>query len=169
MVNCEGLCPGLNDAIHHIVEQLSYVYGVERIYGIRGGYRGFDSTTPLDEGQRLGQHPRALHDPEGLGEAMGGGGGGGGDGSLASKDFAPVRLTPKMVATGTTRANEPWSARGGFDEDKIVAFLEKNRINQLYVIGGDGTPGRVPFGQGLRDQGLNGGTACPRPSTTTSR
>lgn len=31
------------------------------------------------------------------------------------------------------------SARGGFDLDKIIAFLIDNRINQLYVIGGDGT------------------------------
>jgi 6-phosphofructokinase 1 len=31
------------------------------------------------------------------------------------------------------------SARGGFDIDKIIGFLEKNKINQLYVIGGDGT------------------------------
>jgi 6-phosphofructokinase 1 len=31
------------------------------------------------------------------------------------------------------------SSRGGFDIDKILAFLEKYKINQLYVIGGDGT------------------------------
>lgn len=31
------------------------------------------------------------------------------------------------------------SARGGFDIDKIIDYLEKNKINQLYVIGGDGT------------------------------
>ena len=31
------------------------------------------------------------------------------------------------------------SSRGGFDLDKIIAFLKKNDICQLYVIGGDGT------------------------------
>ena len=31
------------------------------------------------------------------------------------------------------------SSRGGFDLEKIIDFLLKNRINQLYVIGGDGT------------------------------
>lgn len=31
------------------------------------------------------------------------------------------------------------SSRGGFDIDKIINFLKKNRVNQLYVIGGDGT------------------------------
>jgi 6-phosphofructokinase 1 len=31
------------------------------------------------------------------------------------------------------------SSRGGFDLDVIFAFLLENRINQLYVIGGDGT------------------------------
>lgn len=31
------------------------------------------------------------------------------------------------------------SARGGFDIDQIISFLDNNRINQLYVIGGDGT------------------------------
>lgn len=31
------------------------------------------------------------------------------------------------------------SSRGGFDLDKIIAFLKKHDICQLYVIGGDGT------------------------------
>ena len=31
------------------------------------------------------------------------------------------------------------SSRGGFDCDRIISFLLDNRINQLYVIGGDGT------------------------------
>lgn len=31
------------------------------------------------------------------------------------------------------------SSRGGFDSDRIISFLQDNRINQLYVIGGDGT------------------------------
>ncbi|CBJ33175.1 pyrophosphate-dependent phosphofructose kinase [Ectocarpus siliculosus] len=31
------------------------------------------------------------------------------------------------------------SARGGFDLDKIIDFINDNQINQLYIIGGDGT------------------------------
>ncbi len=31
------------------------------------------------------------------------------------------------------------SSRGGFDADKIIAALEDKKINQLYLIGGDGT------------------------------
>ncbi len=31
------------------------------------------------------------------------------------------------------------SSRGGFDIDKIINFLKSKKINQLYVIGGDGT------------------------------
>src|SRR5580704_14712938 len=40
IVNCGGLCPGLNDIIRGIVTQLSTRYGVTRIYGFRYGYEG---------------------------------------------------------------------------------------------------------------------------------
>jgi 6-phosphofructokinase 1 len=40
IVSCGGLCPGLNDIIRGIVMELSYRYGVTRIYGIRYGYEG---------------------------------------------------------------------------------------------------------------------------------
>lgn len=41
VVTCGGLCPGLNDVIRAIVMCLWYRYGVERITGIKFGYRGF--------------------------------------------------------------------------------------------------------------------------------
>ncbi|OQX29571.1 MAG: diphosphate--fructose-6-phosphate 1-phosphotransferase [Spirochaeta sp. LUC14_002_19_P3] len=41
IVTCGGLCPGLNDVIRSITRTLWYFYGVERINGIRYGYRGF--------------------------------------------------------------------------------------------------------------------------------
>lgn len=41
IVTCGGLCPGLNDVIRAIVRTLWYRYGVERITGIRMGYKGF--------------------------------------------------------------------------------------------------------------------------------
>ncbi|TMW68811.1 hypothetical protein Poli38472_006279 [Pythium oligandrum] len=53
---------------------------------------------------------------------------------------APLLLTPRVVETihhsgGTILG----SNRGGFDIDKILNFLTKNGVNQLYVLGGDGT------------------------------
>lgn len=52
----------------------------------------------------------------------------------------PVELTPEFVENihhhgGTVLG----SSRGGFDLDKILAFIKKFKISQLYVIGGDGT------------------------------
>ncbi|MDR1787279.1 MAG: ATP-dependent 6-phosphofructokinase [Treponema sp.] len=41
IVTCGGLCPGLNDVIRAIVRCLWYRYGVQRITGIRFGYKGF--------------------------------------------------------------------------------------------------------------------------------
>ena len=44
-------------------------------------------------------------------------------------------LSVFIIFVGTILA----SSRGGFDLDIIINFLKKNKINQLYVIGGDGT------------------------------
>jgi 6-phosphofructokinase 1 len=41
IVSCGGLCPGINDVIRAIVRCLWYRYGVQRISGIRYGYKGF--------------------------------------------------------------------------------------------------------------------------------
>lgn len=56
------------------------------------------------------------------------------------ESLPPVILTPEMVEDihhqgGTCLG----SSRGGFDLQKIIAFIEDKKINQLYVIGGDGT------------------------------
>mmetsp|Transcript_43282 Transcript_43282/g.87524 ORF Transcript_43282/g.87524 Transcript_43282/m.87524 type:complete len:508 (+) Transcript_43282:29-1552(+) len=107
IVNCGGLCPGLNNVIKTVVEQLDTGYGVDKVFGITGGYRGFHSTSDPN-------------DP--------------------SDEWAPVLLTPEVVADwhhdGGTNLS---SARGGFDQEVIISFLKKHRINQLYVLGGDGT------------------------------
>lgn len=54
--------------------------------------------------------------------------------------FPPIELTTELVEnihhTGGTMLG---SSRGGFDIDKIIAFIQKMSIKQLYVIGGDGT------------------------------
>jgi hypothetical protein len=40
IMTCGGLCPGLNDVIAELFTTLYYNYGVDRIYGIRHGFRG---------------------------------------------------------------------------------------------------------------------------------
>lgn len=47
IVTCGGLCPGLNTVIRELVMCLHYNYGVDTIYGVEGGYRGFKK--PLKE------------------------------------------------------------------------------------------------------------------------
>lgn len=40
IVTCGGLCPGLNDVIRSLVNQLYYRYGIDRIVGFKYGYEG---------------------------------------------------------------------------------------------------------------------------------
>ena len=56
------------------------------------------------------------------------------------ENYNPIELTPALVQNihhegGTVLG----SSRGGFDLEKILAFLESKKISQLFVIGGDGT------------------------------
>jgi 6-phosphofructokinase 1 len=41
IVRCGGLCPGLNNVIRSVYQQLHYHYGVSSVLGIRYGYSGF--------------------------------------------------------------------------------------------------------------------------------
>mmetsp|Transcript_752 Transcript_752/g.90 ORF Transcript_752/g.90 Transcript_752/m.90 type:complete len:80 (+) Transcript_752:374-613(+) len=41
IVTCGGLCPGLNVVIREIVMTFRYNYGVQEVYGIANGFRGF--------------------------------------------------------------------------------------------------------------------------------
>jgi 6-phosphofructokinase 1 len=43
IVTCGGLCPGLNNVIRSLVNELFYRYGINRILGIRYGYEGLVS------------------------------------------------------------------------------------------------------------------------------
>jgi 6-phosphofructokinase 1 len=43
IVTCGGLCPGINSVVREIYNTLHHLYGVEEIYGIPFGYRGFYS------------------------------------------------------------------------------------------------------------------------------
>ena len=40
IVTCGGLCPGLNNVIRSLVNELSYRYGINRIIGIKYGFEG---------------------------------------------------------------------------------------------------------------------------------
>ncbi|MDQ1288973.1 MAG: 6-phosphofructokinase 1 [Actinomycetota bacterium] len=41
IVTCGGLCPGLNNVIRGLVQQLTNQYGVHSVIGFRNGYQGF--------------------------------------------------------------------------------------------------------------------------------
>jgi len=43
IVTCGGLCPGLNNVIRSLVNELHYRYGVTRVIGIKYGFEGFIS------------------------------------------------------------------------------------------------------------------------------
>jgi 6-phosphofructokinase 1 len=43
IVTCGGLCPGLNNVIRSLVNELHYRYGISRILGIKYGYEGLVS------------------------------------------------------------------------------------------------------------------------------
>jgi 6-phosphofructokinase 1 len=42
IVTCGGLCPGLNNIIRSLFNELRHAYGVKDVLGFRGGYRGLD-------------------------------------------------------------------------------------------------------------------------------
>lgn len=43
IITCGGLCPGLNNVIRSIVNELHYRYGINRVLGIKYGYEGLIS------------------------------------------------------------------------------------------------------------------------------
>ncbi len=48
IVTCGGLCPGLNNVIAGLVQELKALYGVTHITGFRNGYQGFIAEYGLD-------------------------------------------------------------------------------------------------------------------------
>ena len=66
-------------------------------------------------------------------------------------------LTPKVVKTihhhGGTMLG---SSRGGFEMERIIEFLRKSGVNQLYIIGGDGTHrGAYKLSKVCAERGMN--------------
>ncbi|XP_022754930.1 ATP-dependent 6-phosphofructokinase 3-like isoform X2 [Durio zibethinus] len=113
IVTCGGLCPGLNTVIREIVCGLNHMYGVKKVLGIDGGYRGFyaKNTVHLD--------PNVVNDIHKRGGTI----------------------------LGTSR--------GGHDTTKIVDSIQDRGINQVYIIGGDGTQrGAAVIFEEVRRRGL---------------
>ncbi|XP_073044024.1 ATP-dependent 6-phosphofructokinase 3-like [Primulina eburnea] len=113
IVTCGGLCPGLNTVIREIVCGLHHMYGVNRVIGINGGYRGFYSKNT-------------------------------------------VSLTPNSVNDIHKRGGTILgTSRGGHDTKKIVDSIEDRGINQVYIIGGDGTQkGAAVIFEEIKKRGL---------------
>ncbi|KAL6519155.1 ATP-dependent 6-phosphofructokinase 3 [Orobanche gracilis] len=113
IVTCGGLCPGLNTVIREIVCSLNRMYGVTRVLGINGGYRGFYSKNTMT-------------------------------------------LTPNTVNDIHKRGGTILgTSRGGYDTKKIVDSIQDRRINQVYIIGGDGTQkGAAVIFEEIRRRGL---------------
>ncbi|KAK6912765.1 Phosphofructokinase domain [Dillenia turbinata] len=113
IVTCGGLCPGLNTVIREIVCGLYHMYGVNKILGIDGGYRGFYARNT-------------------------------------------IALTPKFVNDIHKRGGTILgTSRGGHDTSKIVDSIQDRGINQVYIIGGDGTlKGASVIFEEIRRRGL---------------
>ncbi|KAL6006039.1 ATP-dependent 6-phosphofructokinase 3 [Asimina triloba] len=112
IVTCGGLCPGLNTVIREIVCGLNYMYGVNRILGIE---LSVSITSMFRECSWQG----------------------GFRGFYARNT---VNLTPKFVNDIHKRGGTILgTSRGGHDTSKIVDSIQDRGINQVYIIGGDGT------------------------------
>ncbi|CAK7353114.1 unnamed protein product [Dovyalis caffra] len=113
IVTCGGLCPGLNTVIREIVCGLYNMYGVNKVLGIDGGYKGFYAKNT-------------------------------------------ITLTPKVVDDIHKRGGTILgTSRGGHETSKIVDSIQDRGINQVYVIGGDGTQkGAAVIYEEIRRRGL---------------
>ena len=73
IVTCGGLCPGLNDVIRGLVQELTTQYGVERILGFRNGLRGLTAQHRDDTIELTPDRVRDIHNAGGtiLGSSRG--------------------------------------------------------------------------------------------------
>ncbi|KAJ8445843.1 hypothetical protein Cgig2_027924 [Carnegiea gigantea] len=104
---------GLNTVIREIVCGLYHMYGVNRVIGIDGGYKGFYAKNT-------------------------------------------IKLDPKVVNDIHKRGGTILgTSRGGHDTKKIVDSIQDRGINQVYIIGGDGTQkGAAAIYEEVRRRGL---------------
>lgn len=99
IVNCGGLCPGINDVIRSLVNTLEVGYDVKKISGIKYGFGGF-----WKEGVET------------------------------------MKLSRKAVRNIQSKGGSfVGCGRGGGDVTKIVDAIEKQGMNMIFVIGGNGS------------------------------
>ncbi|MDI2030450.1 ATP-dependent 6-phosphofructokinase [Saccharopolyspora sp. TS4A08] len=74
IVTCGGLCPGLNDVIRGLVQELTVQYDVKRILGFRNGFRGLTAQHRHDTVDLTPDVVRDIHNSGGtiLGSSRGG-------------------------------------------------------------------------------------------------
>ncbi|MEV4734928.1 ATP-dependent 6-phosphofructokinase [Saccharopolyspora sp. NPDC049426] len=74
IVTCGGLCPGLNDVIRGLVQELTVQYDVKRIVGFRNGLRGLTARHRDDTIELTPDRVRDIHNAGGtvLGSSRGG-------------------------------------------------------------------------------------------------
>ncbi|KAG6527259.1 hypothetical protein ZIOFF_009354 [Zingiber officinale] len=121
IVTCGGLCPGLNTVIREIVCGLSYMYGVNHILGIEVRTNCCITKCFLPWADILNSK-----------EAYGGYRG------FYARNT--IQLSPKSVNDIHKRGGTILgTSRGGHDTSKIVDNIQDRGINQVYIIGGDGT------------------------------
>jgi 6-phosphofructokinase 1 len=74
VVTCGGLCPGLNNVIRGLVQELAVHYGVKRILGFRNGLRGLTAEHRDDTIELTMEGVRDIHNSGGtiLGSSRGG-------------------------------------------------------------------------------------------------
>ncbi|SFS98845.1 ATP-dependent 6-phosphofructokinase [Saccharopolyspora flava] len=74
IVTCGGLCPGLNDVIRGLVQELTVQYDVKRILGFRNGFRGLTARHRHDTVDLTPDVVRDIHKSGGtiLGSSRGG-------------------------------------------------------------------------------------------------
>nr|WP_232285577.1 ATP-dependent 6-phosphofructokinase [Saccharomonospora marina] len=74
IVTCGGLCPGLNNVIRGLVQELSVHYRVERILGFRNGLQGLTAEHRFDTVELTTDRVRDIHNVGGtiLGSSRGG-------------------------------------------------------------------------------------------------
>uniref|UniRef100_A0A7S0T0J5 Phosphofructokinase domain-containing protein n=1 Tax=Mantoniella antarctica TaxID=81844 RepID=A0A7S0T0J5_9CHLO len=99
IVNCGGLCPGINDVIRSLVNTLEVGYDVKKISGIRFGFSGFFK----DGVENLPLSRKTVRNIQSQGGSI--------------------------VGCG----------RGGGDVNQIVNAIERQGMNMIFVIGGNGS------------------------------
>lgn len=48
IVTCGGLCPGMNNVVRSLFNELHHAYGIKEVLGFRDGFRGLDPACGLD-------------------------------------------------------------------------------------------------------------------------